>query len=255
MLRDTWVMFVREHLQRRRQSFWLVAGLLQPVLYLLLFGPLLQRMMPNATAAMRRETWVLFVPALLMQVALTQGSFVGLGMLVEYRVGLFGRLRVAPAARASLLFGKLGDIAVAVVFLSGVIVVCCRLFTAFDAPLAGIVVAVLVNTGLALALASVSFGIALRVKKEEQLGSAINLVLVPLLLLSGAFLPITATTAPGWLYRISLFNPVTYLLDASRAALRGDFLASDLAVGGAVLAVGLAAAAAFAIRTFVQDHE
>ena len=77
------------------------------------------------------------------------------------------------------------------------------------------------------------------------------MVAVPVLLLSGILLPMSL--APRWLYRLSQVNPFSHVVDGARAAFRGDFGCSSLAVG-LVAALALAVAGvAVGTRTFHRE--
>lgn len=253
MLHDTWLIFLREVSQRRRQTFWLVVGLIQPLLYMFLYGPLVTRLL--ADGASLTSGWGVFVPALLLQSSLTQAMYVGLSLLVEYRAGVLERLWVAPISRPALLLGKLANIGVTVAVLSVIIILLCRLFFRFHAPLAGLALCVLLNVVVAVALASYSYTVALLTKNEMALGTALHSAMLPLLLLSGAFLPITAGSAPTWLYRLSRLNPIAYVMDTNRAVLEGDFSSSAALTGTFVLVALAAVGLWWSTRTFARDHE
>lgn len=250
MLRDTWLIFCRETLQRARQSFWLVVGLVQPLLYMALLGP----MVTELIASPKRAGWAAFTPALLLQAAMTQSMFVGLSLLVEYREGVLGRLLVTPMKRSALLLGKLGSIALAVALLSAIIVLMCRLMFPLAIPVGGLFLCLLLNVIVAVSLAACSYALALVTKNENSLAPILNTALLPLLLLSGAFLPITEQSAPRWLFNLSRLNPISYILDASRAGLAGDLISHQALNGIAVAFFMMGIALAWGLRTFIKEQ-
>lgn len=250
MLRDTWLIFCRETLQRARQSFWLIVGLVQPLLYMALLGP----MVTELIASPKQAGWAAFTPALLLQAAMTQSMFVGLSLLVEYREGVLGRLLVTPMRRSALLLGKLCSIALAVAVLSAVIVLMCRLAFPLSTPIGGVLLCLLLNVIVAVSLATCSYALALVTKNENSLAPILNTALLPLLLLSGAFLPITKQSAPGWLYTLSRFNPIAYILDASRAGLVGDFTSREAITGIGVALCMMSLALLWGLRTFIKQQ-
>ena len=71
---------------------------------------------------------------------------------------------------------------------------------------------------LGVALASLSYAAGLWLKSEDALAPLLNMVSVPVLLLSGILLPMTL--APTWLLRLSQANPFSYVVDGARAAFR-----------------------------------
>src|SRR5262249_416067 len=105
VLRDTWLVFRRYLAITLRNPAWVVIGLVQPVLYLVLFAPLLQ-----SVAAVRGfpagGAYNVFVPGLLVQLGLFGSAFVGFSLIAELRGGVVERLRVTPVSRLALLLGR-----------------------------------------------------------------------------------------------------------------------------------------------------
>ena len=94
-LRDTWLMFQRSVWLTLRSPVWLFFGLMQPILYLVLFGPLLEKIV-QAPGFPPGGAWNVFVPGLLIQIAMFGASFVGFGLIAELRYGVVERMRVTP---------------------------------------------------------------------------------------------------------------------------------------------------------------
>jgi ABC-2 type transport system permease protein len=87
--------------------------------------------------------------------------------------------------------------------------------------------------------------VAAPVRSVENFAAVVNVVLFPLLFLSGALYP--TSTMPTWLYAAVRLNPVTYAVDLMRGALgqRAEFSAvSSLAALGVAIVVAFTAAAA-----------
>src|SRR4029079_3347127 len=87
-----------------RQPTWLIFGIMYPVLYLVLFGPLLQGAVTQAGSEVSAYNW--FVPALLVHVTLFGSAFVGFGLIAELRYGVVERMRVTPMSRTAMLLGR-----------------------------------------------------------------------------------------------------------------------------------------------------
>ena len=101
---DTWIIFSRSMRLSLRQPLWVLIGLLQPILYLTLFGPLLQNI--AATSGFAGDAWVVFVPGLLVQLGIFGGLFVGFGIIAEWRSGVIERQLVTPASRTAIITGR-----------------------------------------------------------------------------------------------------------------------------------------------------
>jgi ABC-2 type transport system permease protein len=247
---ETWLIFQRSMKQSLRNPAWVIIGIIQPVLYLALFGPLLVPVIQNTPGFPPGDAYQVLVPALLVQLGLFGSLFVGFGLISEYRAGVIERMRVTPVSRVALLVGRaLKDVVVLVV--QGVLLTVLALFFGLRAPSGGVAVALVLVGVLALAMSSASYALALILKSEDTLAPVLNTIVLPLLLLSGILLPMTL--APTWLYNLSRVNPFVYVVDAERAIFRGDF-------GGSVVVVGIVVALAlvvvmvgWGVRTFQRE--
>jgi ABC-2 type transport system permease protein len=250
--RETWLVYRRQMRRQMRVPIWIAIGVIQPVLYLTLFAPLLKRVVaPGSVASYDGSAWQFFVPGLLVQLALFGTAFSGFGIIDELRSGIIERMRVSPMSRASMILGRvLKDVTVLLVQAS--ILVSLSLLYGLRAPWYGIVAAFGVMALLGMALAALSYSAGLTFKDEGALAAMINFFTLPLLLLSGVLLPMTL--APGWLHDLSRANPLLYVVDGSRSMFRGDWGASHLPIGIACAAAIAAVAMVIGTRTFRSDQ-
>ncbi|GAB2972898.1 ABC transporter permease [Amycolatopsis acidiphila] len=254
MLRETWLIFRRDMMLSLRNPAWIMIGIMQPVLYLVLFGPLMEKVVNNTPGFPPGSSWTILTPALIIQLALFSSSFAGFSILTEYRSGVLERLRVTPASRVALLMGKVLNNAVQAVVQAVLITVLAYLVFGLDAPFGGVLLSLVIVALTAVTLASASYAVALTIKSEQAFPALLNAVLMPVLLLSGILLPITSILAPNWLYVISRINPFTHVVDAERATFRGDFTFGALYVGGIVLLVMALLAVWWGARTFQREN-
>ncbi len=103
-IRDTWLIFHRSLCLTIRQPTWIVFGMMLPVLYLVLFGPLLEGATQAAGAGTNAFNW--FVPGLIIQIAIFGTAFGGFGLIAELRNGVIERMRVTPMSRVAMLLGR-----------------------------------------------------------------------------------------------------------------------------------------------------
>ncbi|MFI7597159.1 ABC transporter permease [Actinoplanes sp. NPDC049681] len=247
LLRDTWLIFQRQALLLLRNPVWIFVGVFQPVMYLLLFAPLLKPALGVRTNA---EAYEIFVPGLLVLLAIFGGLFQGFGLIAELRAGVIERSRVTPVSRLALLLGRsLRD----TVSLLAQAVIITLLALVFDLRvfLGNLLLAYLMLALISLMTSAVSYGVALAVKSEDALAPLMNTVAQPVLLLSGILLPLTF--APGWLQGIADWNPFSWAVDGTRALFRGDLGAPAVWQGLLIMAVLAVAAVTWAARSFARS--
>jgi ABC-2 type transport system permease protein len=247
LLRDTSLIFGRQMHLLLRNPVWILVGVFQPIMYLLLFAPLLK---PALQVNSNAEAYQIFVPGLLVLLAIFGGLFQGFGLIAELRAGVIERSRVTPVSRLALLLGRsLRD----VVSLIAQAIIITLLAVLFDLRvfLGNLLLAYLMLALISLMTSAVSYGVALLVKSEDALAPLMNTVAQPVLLLSGILLPLTF--APGWLQGVADWNPFSWAVNGTRALFRGDLGAPAVWQGLLIMAVLAVAAVAWAAREFARS--
>jgi ABC-2 type transport system permease protein len=240
LVTDTGTVFSRELRPMLRNPFTVVFSMVQPLVFLALFAPLLPDL-PETGGASSLQ-W--FVPGIVVMSCLFGTSMTGSNLLYEIQTGSHERMLVTPLRRPALLIGRALKEIVPVVAQAALIVAVCLPF-GFELHLVGALLGVLLLSVFCLGLGALSYTLALAAKNQEWLFWTVQQTLLfPLLLLAGMLLPIDG--GPGWLRTLSRFNPLTYVVDAERALFNGDILTSAtvtglvsaVAVGGLGLLVG-----------------
>ena len=231
-IRHTWLMFDRELWLTLRNPVWVIMGIIQPILYLLLFGPLLKSIasMPGFPPG---GAFNVFVPGILVMTAIFGSAFVGFGLCDEMREGVVERMRVTPMSRLAMLLGRsLRDVVILEV--QAFILVGLSVPFGLELNLGGVAVAFAMLALIGLMMSPLSYALALVVKTEDALAPITQAVALPLLLLSGVMLPMTL--APEWLRTIADFNPMYHAVAAIRSLFNANFADSEIVVGSVVLA-------------------
>jgi ABC-2 type transport system permease protein len=249
VLHDTAVIFRRYLRLSLRNPVWILVGLVQPVVFLLFFGPLLTRTL-EASGTSPAQAWRVFVPGILVQLSLFSGAFVGFAVIAEWRAGVIERLRVTPVSRLALLLGRvLRDVVVMLV--QAALLIAVAVPFGLRAPLGGVLIALGFVALLALSLTSLSYSLALVLRSEDTMAPALNISLVPLMLLSGVLLPMSL--APDWLGALSRVIPLRYVVDAMRAAFTGDAGAGPVLLGAAIATALCVLSVGLGVRTFSRQ--
>lgn len=249
MLRDAMITFRYQMRLLLREPVWIMIVMIQPLLYLALFAPLLEPL-ARTPGFPPGDAWQMFVPGLLIQLGIFGSMFVGFGIIAEVRYGTVERMRVTPASRLGLLLGRvLRD--TLVLLIQAALLTLIAVAFGLRVPLAGALVTVGIVGLLGISLSSLSYAAGLWLKSEDALAPLLNMVSVPVLLLSGIMLPMTF--GPRWLQRLADINPFSHVVDGARAAFRNDFASSSLMIGlivsGALAVLGLVVAS----RTFQRE--
>ncbi|MDP4504242.1 ABC transporter permease [Nonomuraea sp. NBC_00507] len=240
MLRDTWVLFrhgVRVTLQQR---VGIVFGLIQPLLFLVLFGPIFTTF----------GTWETLVPGLMIQLGLMSMALAGIGVVFEKRSGVLERMRVTPASRLALLLGRVLNNAVTLI-IQTLLLLAVAFALGLRAPAMGLLAGFVLVVVLGVSLAALSYAIALTMN-EQLFAPVMSTAVIPLILLSGSFLPMSM--APGWLDAISHISPFRYVLEAVRELFQGRYLTGTVGAGVAVTAVFAVLSLTIGTRVFNREN-
>jgi ABC-2 type transport system permease protein len=245
-LRDTWLVFQRYMGVFLGNPVWVAVGLIQPLLYLVLFAPLLKSI-ATVRGFPPGGAYNVFVPGLVIQLGLFGAASVGFGLIQELRIGVIERLRVTPVSRLALLLGRAGRDVVTLLVQALAIMLLSLPFGLSIHPL-GIFVVLCLLALIGLLFTSLSYAVALWLKSEDAYAPLVFSVTLPLLLLSGVLLPLTL--APGWLRAIALADPLSYAVDAGRAVFNDHLGDVSVVKGAAIMAVLALLAIVAAARSF-----
>jgi ABC-2 type transport system permease protein len=228
-VRESMIVFRRQVRMNLRNPAWVFIGVMQPVLYLVLFGPLLKPIVDSFPSE-SGNAYTFLVPGLLVQLGMFGAFFAGFGLIGEWREGVIEAERVTPANRTALLVGRLTR-DVAQLFVQAVILVLLGWAMGMRAPVGGVILGIVLTLLVGGACAAASNALALSTKSEDVMAPVINMVMMPVLLLSGILLPMTL--GPAWLERASDFMPFRWIVDGVRDTFVGDLATSQLAWGTA----------------------
>jgi len=222
--RESYVVFRRQIRMNLRNPAWVLIGIMQPVLYLFLFGPLLEPIVGQFPDS-PDNAFTFLVPGLLVQLGMFGAFFAGFGLIAEWREGVVEAERVTPASRTALLVGRLMRDLLQL-FVQALILVGLGLAMGMRLDADGIALGILLTLMVGGACAAASNALALTTKSEDVMAPVINMVMMPVLLLSGIMLPMSL--GPAWLERVSDFMPFRWITDAVRGSFGGEFVGNSL---------------------------
>ena len=238
ILRDTYWMVVRQTRNLMRQPIWIALLLIQPIIWLLLYGQLFSRVGPLRGGA---DSYVQFLtPGIICMNAFFGGSWSGMAMITDLDRHVIDRFLAAPTSRLAIILSQVvraGMIAVLQALL--LLLLGLALGVRVHGGALGWLVVFLAAALLAMTFAGISHGIALLVRKEASMIAAANFIGLPLMFISSILIP--PSQMPGWIAQLSRFNPVNWGVEAARNAV---VTGGDWGATGVYLLLLLAATAA-----------
>ena len=203
-----------------RQPWYVAVTLVQPIIWLLLFGAMFKKVteIPGFDASSYQDY---IAPGIVVMTALFSSGWSGMGMINDFDRGVMDRFLVTPVNRSSLIIGPLAQTALSVA-IQAVIIVGLALLVGADLSGGALGVVVLIAIGMLLAasMGALSNAVALTTRQEETLIGLVQFVVLPLTFLSAAFMQLSLM--PDWMQQVAKFNPVNWAVEAGREAVGAD---------------------------------
>jgi len=215
----------REIVRFVRQRSRVTGAFAQPLVFWLLLGGGLNASFQPAGAAPGTNYVEYFYPGTIALVLLFTAIFATISTVEDRREGFLQGVLVAPVPRWAIVLGQaLGGTSLAV--LQGLLFLLLAPLLGIALSLGSVLAMLLVMLIVSLSLTSLGLIIAWRMESTQGFHAIMNLILLPIWLLSGAFFP--ATGAPAPLRWLMMLNPLTYGMAALRRCL---YLAKPAAAG------------------------
>jgi ABC-2 type transport system permease protein len=245
---QTWYMTQRQLMVFVRQPAYAVITLIQPVIWLFLFGSLFREVVELGGFGTTSYLDYL-VPGVVVMSALSSNMWAGMTTLDEIQRGTLDRFLTTPVSRAALMNGNVVNNGL-VTAAQSVIIVLLGLLGGADYPggIVGIAVLVLASVLLGTVFGALSNALGMLVRERESIIGINTFLLLPLTFLSSAFM--APAQMPGWMRHVADVNPLDWAMVAGRSALSGNPDWGDVLIrGGGLLALAVAAVW-LSIRTF-----
>jgi ABC-2 type transport system permease protein len=248
LLSDTAHMTVRHLLALWRQPWWIAVALVQPVIWLLLFGALFQTV--TDIPGFGSDNYIQFLaPGVVVMTAFFGAGWMGMPLIQDIDRGVTDRFLVSPVRRSSLISGRLGSGSVTIAIQSLIIIGLALISGAsFDNSVLGVAVLIVVSILVAAAFGCLSIGLALLTRREETLIAIVQFLLLPLSFMSVTFMQ--KSLMPDWMQTVSDFNPLNWAVEAGRDAVSASPDWASIAGKGGLLLGFLLLCGAFAMRAF-----
>jgi ABC-2 type transport system permease protein len=241
---DTWYLFLRNMRNTARVPMTWTMSLLQPIIWLVLFGQLFRNIV--AIPGFPTQNYLAFLaPGVIVMTSLFGATFSGMSTLVDIDLGYLDKMLVTPVNRNAIMLGRIGGDVVRVVVQTLIIgLIAFLMGQGFVTGFAGLVISVVIVVLMVIGFAGLSNIVALSTREHQLFITVINFFTMPLMFLSSAMMPMQML--PAWLQTVAKYNPVTYAADAIRTLMNFGFdgmvlTKSFLVLGGvALVMMGLA---------------
>jgi ABC-2 type transport system permease protein len=231
-VRGGYIIWYRDLLRWWRDRQRILPSIVQPILYLFVFGVGLGSALSGGIGGQAGALGVGYTtfmyPGILAMSVLFTSMFSAMSIVWDREFGFLKEIQVAPISRMAVAVGKaLGGSTVAMLQASLLLVV---------APFVGVSLSPwlvvqlwLLMFLLAFALGSLGVALASRLRSMEGFQVVMNFVMMPVLFLSGAFFPLSGL--PAWLATLTRLDPAAYAVDAMRRVVLGSAGVPDDVIG------------------------
>jgi ABC-2 type transport system permease protein len=224
-----WVVAYRELLRFFTERTRFFSSLFMPLIFLVIFGAGFNNIVGNLVPGVDFLKFV--YPGIIAQTVLQSSIFSGLSIVWDREFGFLKEILVAPLGRSGIVLGKAAG--------SAVIALMQAIIMLIIAPIVGISVTPLMVAQLIPVVILISFSlsglgvlIASRMRSQQGFQLIMQIVIFPLMFLSGVFFPVN--TVPGWMSVITKINPLTYGVDAIRQIFLGKEITALRGIPGQI---------------------
>ena len=238
-----------------RMPAFLVMNLVQPVIWLLLFGQLFKSVVDIPGFGVGESYLEYLTPGVVMMLALFGSAWSGTVYIQDMERGVMDRMLTSPANRGAMIVATLVYQSILAVFQSLIVLgIAFWAGARFDGGVGGILLLLLAVVLLTAVFCSLSNAVALLARDQTALIGISQLITLPLMFLSSAIM--NTKLSPEWVRNVAAYNPFEWAVIVGREALSAhpDTAALWGHVGLlAALAVVMAALATSAFRVYQRS--
>ncbi|NNN18530.1 MAG: ABC transporter permease [Acidimicrobiaceae bacterium] len=209
-LRTIAMVWKRELIRFMRTKTRILSSFVQPILFLFVLGYGMTSLV-GTTGGFDFKKFVF--PGIVSMTVVTTAIFSAISIVWDREFGFLREMLVAPVSRGALVFGKaLGGTTIATI--QGTIMLALAPLIGVHLTVLLVIEVILLEALMAFALTTFGVFVASRIQKMEGFQVVMQLVLFPMIFLSGALFPLNGL--PVWLAVITRINPLTYAVDPLR---------------------------------------
>ncbi len=227
-LRAVKVVWKRDLIRFRNERARIFSSMMQPLLFLFVLGKGLAAVVPSGNGV---DYATFLFPGVLITGVMFTAVFSAISIVWDREFGFLREMLVAPVRRSSIVVGKcLGSASIATIQGIAILTLCGLVGIPYHPVL--LIGATLLTFLVAFTITALGLVMAVRVQSVQTVMPVMQLLLTPLIFLSGSLFPMGGDI-PTWLSVVSKINPISYGVDATRT-LFFHFL-PDGAAGGALV--------------------
>lgn len=218
-----------------RQPVFLAANILQPLIWLLLFGQLFKSVVDIPGFGGGDDYLVFLTPGIVMMMALFASAWAGTTFIEDMNIGVMDRLLTSPTSRGGLIVATIWYQAVLTVMQTGILLAIAWLTgVRFNGGWTGIAILMLAAILLTFVFSAFSNAVALLARAQTALIGISQLIAFPMMFLSSAIMD--TSLSPQWVRTVAAFNPVEWAVTAGRGAQQATFDGEIIALNLGLLA-------------------
>jgi len=248
-LSDTWYLTGRKLHALVRQPWVLAMGVIQPVIWLFLFGDLFHKIIDIPGFGYQGSYLAYLVPGIVAMNAMSGNMWAGMSMIEEIERGTLNRFLVSPASRIAIMNASVAEQAVSTTAQTLIIVFLGMAGGAsYPGGAAGVVVLVVASVLVGVLWGALSNMTGMLLRSREAIIGVYTFFMLPLMFLSSAFMK--PSFLPGWMQAIASRNPLNWEVQIGRSALSANPDWSGIAVRSGGLLLLALICVALSVRTF-----
>jgi ABC-2 type transport system permease protein len=249
IISDTWYLTGRKLRALLRQPYVLAFSVLQPAIWLFLFGEMFRKIVDIPGFAFQGSYVSYLVPGIVAMNAMSGNMWAGMAIIEEIDRGTLNRFLVSPASRLAIMNAAVVEQAVATTVQTLIIVLLGYAGGArYPGGALGIVILVIASIEIGVLWGALSNTTGMLLRAREAIIGVYTVFMLPLMFLSSAF--IQPGFLPGWMQAIASRNPLNWEVQIGRAALSAGPDWAAIAIRGGGLLVLAVICVAISVRTF-----
>lgn len=213
----------REITRYLRDKSRIISSLLQPIMFMFIFGSGLSQTLAGGSLAV---DYVQFMfPGIVAMGVMGVAFFSTVSTVWDREFGFLKEILVAPVSRTSIAIGKTAA-ATSIATVQALFLLVLSPFVGVELHLSSLPVLILSMVLLAFAISSFGLLISSLLKTTESFGLVMQFITFPMFFVSGSFFPLNSV--PDWMSFIAKINPLSYGVDALRHIILSDFVESEV---------------------------